>query len=80
MKSYLKENGDLVYAYGNNYKLHAMHFITYGINEKRITSSNFNIDAYIAYNGDLQYAYGTQYKKYYLHYLQYGKKEGRRAM
>ena len=76
---YLNANPDVKSAYGGDDALTLIHFVKFGMKERRQGNAEFNLDVYMNNYPDLVKAYGTNYAKYYLHYINYGKKEGRNA-
>jgi hypothetical protein len=73
---YKTNNPDVAAEYGDNA---FNHFCTYGMNEHRQASADFNVDIYKNNYKDLQDAFGDDISKYYVHYCQFGKNEGRNA-
>ena len=55
------------------------HFITNGVKEGRVASTEFNVYYYRTNYPDLQDAFGNDWAKYYEHYETYGRYEGREA-
>lgn len=76
---YEKNNPDVVAAYGNDADKLFWHFLTFGMNEGRQGSAEFNPFIYKANYSDLADEYGSDWKAYYLHYINFGQKEGRIA-
>ena len=70
---------DLQDAYGDNYDKYIMHFVKWGMKERRIARESFNVNYYMANYKDLRDAYGNDYPAYYKHYIIWGQKEGRVA-
>ena len=70
---------DLQDAYGDNYDKYIMHFVKWGMKERRIARDSFNVNYYMTNYKDLREAYGSDYPAYYLHYIKWGKNEGRVA-
>lgn len=70
---------DLKNAFGTNQTQLFSHFISYGMNEGRQASENFNVTAYKNRYADLQRAFGNDLPSYYRHYIQYGYTEKRTA-
>lgn len=68
---YIASNQDLIKAFGANIDLGLTHYIQYGFQEDRITSS-FNPLEYIASNTDLLIAFGTNTDAALTHYIQAG--------
>jgi len=75
--SYINNNGDLKAVYSNDDTGALWHFVTVGMGEGRVASSNFNVVSYKKRYPDLRNAFGTNTRLYYLHYLSTGKTEGR---
>lgn len=78
-KYYRDKYEDLRKAYGDNYDKYIMHFVTWGMKEKRQAKSTFNVLIYKANYDDLQKAYGDDYPAYYKHYMIWGYNEHRVA-
>lgn len=74
---YSSHYSDLMINFGTDEKLLFQHFLSYGMNEGRQASEEFNVRAYRDRYADLQKAYGDDLKAYYLHYIRCGKAEGR---
>ena len=74
---YANAYSDVYEACGDDAKALYNHFITYGINEGRQSSSQFNIFVYKNNNQDLIDAFGDDLIKYYNHYIEYGINENR---
>ena len=70
---------DLQDAYGDNYDKYIMHFVKWGMKERRIAKDSFNVNYYMTNYKDLREAYGNDYPSYYIHYIKWGQKEGRVA-
>lgn len=76
---YADKYPDLKQAFGYNDTKLFNHFCTYGMNEGRQASANFNLQAYKNNNIDLVKEYGNNNPLYYEHYCRFGYKEGRKA-
>lgn len=76
---YYNKYPDLQKAFGKNDKKLLEHFKTFGMNEQRQASANFNIKVYKTYP-DLAMAFGENMPLYYAHYCIYGKNEKRKAV
>ncbi len=76
---YTSKNPDVKKAFGEDDITTLLHFIKYGMNERRSSISTFDITSYAYANVDFRRAFKDDFKIYYLHYMQYGKKEGRKA-
>ena len=78
---YYNAYADLKSAIGNDQEKLLQHFISFGMQEGRRGSDEFDVKAYMENNPDLVQVFGpTDYARYYLHYITYGKKEGRSAV
>ena len=77
---YVKNNIDVLKAYGYDENAVLAHFVNYGMNEGRIAKNTFNVHRYKARYADLQNAYGNNLRNYYTHYIFYGIKENRKAI
>ena len=53
------------------------HFIVFGLNEGRKTSSNYDVSVYKNSNSDLKMAFDKNNIEYFIHYLTFGKNENR---
>ena len=53
------------------------HFVTFGMQEGRQASENFDVNSYRNQYQDLRRAFGKNRKSYYLHYITNGRYEGR---
>lgn len=78
-KYYREKYKDLQDAYGDNYDKYIMHFVKWGMKERRIARESFNVNYYMTNYKDLRDAYGSDYPAYYKHYMIWGQKEGRVA-
>ena len=78
-KYYRDKYEDLRKAYGDNYDKYIMHFVTWGMKERRIANKSFNVNYYKDNYKDLRDAYGDDYPKYYYHYMNTGHDENRVA-
>ena len=74
---YVNKYLDIRRAFGTDDKAVLKHFVTYGMNEGRQGSAEFDVKAYKNRYKDLKAAYGNNNAKYYWHYINSGKKEGR---
>ncbi len=76
-QAYKSNNSDIQSIYNDDDAGAIRHFATYGMKERRIAKSNFNMTNYKNTYPDLRYAFGNNFPSYYLHYIQNGKTEGR---
>ncbi len=74
---YVANNPDVAAFCGGDPELALWHFVTYGIDEGRVASANFNVWTYRDMYGDLQAAFGDNIGSYYYHFIDNGFKEGR---
>ena len=74
---YVENNPDIKVAFGDDDYAVLQHFVTNGMSEGRIGSSDFNVFVYKENYGDLQSAFGKDLRAYCMHYLNSGRKEGR---
>jgi len=74
--TYVASNTDLIQAFGANTTAATQHYIQYGYQEQRSTSS-FSAVTYEASNTDLITAFGTNTAAAAQHYIQYGYQEHR---
>lgn len=79
MDDYLRYNGDVRAAFGDNEIAVLAHFVNYGMAEGRRASSNFDVNSYRNRYADLRHAYGNNKRAYYMHYLRYGQYENRQT-
>jgi len=77
---YIAKNPDVAATYPNDDLKVLIHFITFGMNEARQSSSTFDVRAYRAQYKDLRQNFGSDWKSYFMHYLQRGKSEGRTSI
>ena len=56
-----------------------MHFLKFGMNERRQAHPDFNVNIYSDRYEDLQKAFASDWPKYYQHYCKFGVNEGRSA-
>jgi GH25 family lysozyme M1 (1,4-beta-N-acetylmuramidase) len=71
---------DLKQAFGDDHSALWVHFQTFGMNEARQASAEFNVTKYRDRYPDLEKAYGDNLPLYYWHYCYFGKKEGRSGL
>lgn len=76
---YVEKNPDVAAAYPNDDIKALEHFVTFGMNEGRQSSKDFNLKSYRARYRDLRQAFGENLAQYYQHYMACGKAEGRNA-
>lgn len=76
---YSRTYPDLAAAFGTDENALFNHFVSYGIQEGRSCSAEFNPQAYRQRYADLQAAFGSNMAAYCRHYTNYGKAEGRDA-
>ncbi len=74
---YAEKNPDVAMVFGQDEAGLFNHFLTFGMQEGRIASPEFNVLAYAERYPDLKKAYGTNWAGYYEHYMVMGKAEGR---
>lgn len=74
---YVANNADIQQTFGNDDAGAIRHFVTRGMGEGRIASTQFNVQSYRTSNYDLRRAFGNNLPAYYLHYITNGKTEGR---
>lgn len=79
-EDYCNMNPDIKDKIGRDPHALLTHFIQYGMREKRIAKSTFNIFAYEKYNPDVRQKYKDDYIQYYLHYIENGYNEKRRTV
>lgn len=77
---YANKYADLEEAFGHDESALWCHFVTFGMNERRQASENFNVNIYIDKYEDLRKAFGDNYPLYYWHYCYFGINEGRSAI
>ncbi len=76
-KYYADHNPDLYEQFGYDEELLLNHFLTYGMQEGRTASEEFQVSVYKENNPDLVNAYGDDTAAYYEHYMSCGHSEGR---
>ncbi len=76
---YTQHNEDISKVLGSDEGELFRHFITYGMDEGRRASEEFDVRAYAKYNQDVVQAQEWRWRGCYLHYIEYGRKEGRRV-
>lgn len=74
---YANHYADLEEAFGHDESALWCHFVTFGMNEARQASENFDVQIYKNRYEDLQKAYGDNLPMYYWHYCYFGINEGR---
>ncbi len=77
---YSNKYADLKKVYGTNAEKLFNHFCTFGMNEGRVASVNFNVLKYKEYYADLRNAFGNDLPSYYKHYVTCGYKENRKCV
>ena len=77
---YSDRYSDVREAFGDDEEAVLWHFVTYGMNEGRQASRNFNVCVYRSRYSDLNNAFGDDLSAYYSHYISYGFGEGRTAV
>ncbi len=68
---------DVAAAIGRSAEALLNHFVTFGVNEGRNASAEFNPQAYRQRYTDLQQAFGNDMASYCRHYVTFGRSEGR---
>jgi len=74
---YISKNPDIAAAFPNDDISVLKHFVQFGMNEGRASSSTFDVKAYRAQYKDLRVLFGNDYKSYFMHYVKYGHNENR---
>lgn len=74
---YMAQNPDVAAVYSGDCNGALWHFVTYGMNEGRVASRNFNVWNYKNAYADLRPAFGSDTAAYYRHFIDYGFYEGR---
>ncbi len=74
---YIGRYADLKQIFGDDPQGALSHFVTFGMQEGRKASENFDVNSYRNQYQDLRRAFGKNRKSYYLHYITNGRYEGR---
>lgn len=74
---YKAKNPDIVKVVGEDNIRLLDHFIRYGMDEGRVASPNFSVNAYLFHNKDVEEHFKGDKKRAILHYIEIGKSEGR---
>ena len=77
---YLDMNQDVKAAVEKGITDAFLHFVSFGMNEGRLASPDFNVQVYKERYSDLKNAFGNNLPAYYEHYCLHGKAEGRKAI
>lgn len=77
---YTNKYPDLKKVFGANSTALFDHFCTYGMQEGRIATANFNVNVYKNTYADLRNAFGNNLPLYYKHYITNGYKEKRKCV
>lgn len=74
---YIKNNPDVLRAYGYDDNTILSHFVNFGMNEGRQAKESFSVKSYKNHYPDLRRAFGNNWKSYFMHYISNGVKEKR---